>query len=76
MKELNERVTIKENAQLISQIEQWPVRCKRANKKGYQLAKESNLDKTHLSQIFNFKIKSINKSTITRIEKALQDWGV
>lgn len=67
---------IDENEELRSSIEQWAVRCKRAKKKHYQLAKEAMITTSQLSLIINFKSKKPHKSTIDSIERVLKSWGV
>lgn len=71
-----EKNCIKDNPELRSQIEQWAVRCKRANKRLYKLADEAGVSPAHLSVIINMKSPSVRQSTIDSIEKALKSWGV
>ena len=70
------RNDIENNATIKHGIEQWPVRVRRAGKRQLDLAQESGVMEGHLSQIINFKINNPRTSTLNKIEKVLQSWGV
>jgi len=70
------RNDIEGNAVIKHAIEQWPVRTRRAGKRQADLAVLAGTSEGHLSQILNFKINNPRTSTLDKIEKALQSWGV
>ena len=70
------RNNIEESSIVKSAIEQFPVRVRRAGKKQLDLATGAGTSEAHLSQIINFKINNPRTSTLNKIEKVLQSWGV